>query len=271
MDSIGDTWAKGLFLSTINEPNTTQRWVPTDSEQNYKIAVEKSKKFNNEYPWTPDSITYEFNAYGFRCEEFAPTDKFKILVCGCSFTEGIGLPLDAVWPALLSEKIPNSVVYNLAQGGHSSAYVARAVHKTIDILSPDLVAVLWPPLGRFEHFAYDYDTTLTPAGPFQLEYPQFLTNLKNQKYNQEMCEVLLSNTCKIANVPLITCHSICTEISSQWETLIDDYKAYSSVFDYKFASPHKMADAVARDGMHPGKLWQRNAAKLFYEKFLQLS
>lgn len=272
---IGDTWEKGLFYATYNKPNSVQRWCPSDSEENYIKTCNIAKKHGNEFPWKPESFNYRFNKYGFRSVEFEPSDKFKILVSGCSFTEGIGLPNNTVWPALLSAMIPNSIVYNLGQGGHSGMYVARSIYKTIDLLKPDLVAVLWPPAPRLEIFT-DRGHNLSSVISGDSEFPKYLAEPGNIQYLARKNEIFVNQVCYMASVPLITLDSLSVNIheygnpSIFTDAEVNMYVKWSEMCKLKFINSGSMSNFIARDGLHPGYLWQEKVAKVLYEKYLKL-
>lgn len=187
-------WSKELFYARDGKPNEESFWHGADSEE----AFYKNEAYKR--GWNATDITYKFNEYGFRSKSFLnladDKDKLRILVTGCSHTVGIGNKLEQSWPVILSNKISNSVLYNLAQGGNSPDYCVRSIYKTIDIFNPDIVIVLWPDKSRFEwpiegdpnHFYY----------PGRDNYPLILTDSYFQDYsfkkNQIMAEIICKNT-----------------------------------------------------------------------------
>jgi hypothetical protein len=72
-----------------------------------------------------------------------------MIALGCSFTIGIGLPLESIWPTLLGQKL-NLDVANLAWGGNSADTCFRLAEYWIPVLKPKLVAMLAPPPARLE-------------------------------------------------------------------------------------------------------------------------
>jgi len=281
---IGDTWRKGLFYSSYNQPSTTVTWTPSDSIEQYLKTVALVKRQGCEFPWKPEDFNYTFNRYGFRSVEFEPSDKFKILVSGCSVTEGIGLPLDRVWPTLLGNMIPNSVVYNLGQGGHSNAYIARSIYKTIDILKPDLVAVLFTYGDRIEIF-----DNLTPWGKNNKSirpylgatdaanplYPKHLLYHDNQQYESQKNKLFTELVCKNYGCPYI------------WLDLTDDLPiskaecrppqiqhiknfSLTNIPDELRNTPEYIKYFTARDGMHSGYAWQQSVALSMFQQYQKL-
>jgi hypothetical protein len=64
------------------------------------------------------TIGYDVNSDGYRSAEFDGTA--EIMSLGCSFTYGVGLEEEMIWPNILAKKINNSLV-NLAQPGDSTS------------------------------------------------------------------------------------------------------------------------------------------------------
>ena len=150
-----------MLLSTNQSPpwqpgisyaGKTLEWMPTDTEENFKQLIQDP--VHNEYfkqqGWTqPNAIMYRINQHGFRCDEFETTHKPCMIVLGCSYTMGIGLPVECVWPTLIGKRL-NFKVYNLAWGGISADTCFRLAQYWIPVLKPKLVAMLTPPKTRIE-------------------------------------------------------------------------------------------------------------------------
>ena len=122
--------------------NETTLWYLHDSEENY--LKKPHPIYDNK------SITYTWNSYGYRSDEFEEGSD-ALMVLGCSHTVGFGLPTEHAWPWLLKQRIdPKLKLYNLAAGGQSNDYVARMAHKTLAVLKPRYLFVLWPHFHRRE-------------------------------------------------------------------------------------------------------------------------
>jgi len=73
----------------------------------------------------PTPIDYKFNSLGFRDDDFVEGDEDTIICLGDSFTNGIGMHRNLIWPTLLQEKLGKRV-YNMGRdGGVDGAYVFR--------------------------------------------------------------------------------------------------------------------------------------------------
>jgi hypothetical protein len=125
-------------------------WLPTDTKENYEKLIQDSehRQYFAKLGWDqPGAITYKINSHGFRSDEF---DGGPYLVAlGCSYTVGIGLPVEATWPYLVGQALGLKVA-NLAWGGYSIDTCFRLAEYWIPELKPDLVIMLAPPRHRVE-------------------------------------------------------------------------------------------------------------------------
>lgn len=81
------------------------RWLHSDSEANYV------KRGNKEF--SPESISYEFNNFGYRSDEFHETGSIPALMfIGCSYTLGIGIPWEVALDYYSYETLRNSLGYS---------------------------------------------------------------------------------------------------------------------------------------------------------------
>lgn len=125
-----------LFCNWRVFANKTLEWYLTDSEEKYKENLIKNYDKLQELNWVNSSFTYEFNSHGFRCKEFTDTD--SILFLGCSVTCGIGLPLETIFPEIVSKKI-NLNCINLGVGGSSADTAFRLAQIYLPKLKPKIV------------------------------------------------------------------------------------------------------------------------------------
>jgi len=127
--------------------NKSLDWLPMDTKELYEKNLKEKYQLLKQHDWIDKSFTYKFNSHGFRCNEF--TDKPTIMFLGCSFTCGIGLPIEFIWPELLSKNL-NMHCANLGIGGGSNDAAFRLCNGWIDIINPQLVILLPPPPDRLE-------------------------------------------------------------------------------------------------------------------------
>ena len=126
------------------------RWLHSDSEANYV------KRGNKEF--SPDSISYEFNNFGYRSDEFDETGSTPALMfIGCSYTLGIGIPWGSLWTTIVTKHFETAWglpvrQYNLAWSGTGGDHVAMVVHQCVDVLKPQAIFVLWSYINRLTWF-----------------------------------------------------------------------------------------------------------------------
>jgi len=129
----------------------TLDWLPTDTEHYFKQAMQdpEHRAYFEALGWhLPGAITYKINSHGFRCDEIVDGEPC-VIALGCSYTAGIGLPIEVIWPTLVGQAL-NMRVVNLAWGGLSADSCFRLAEYWIPKLRPRLVTMLTPPPARLE-------------------------------------------------------------------------------------------------------------------------
>lgn len=127
--------------------NRTYTWFSTDSYPTYHENTLNRLDELQKYNWVGSHITYTFNSYGFRSEEF--TDDPTIIFLGCSNTFGTGLSAEHTWPQIVS-KLTGYRCANLAIDGTSPDCAFRICLGYIDIVKPKLVIYNQSPGIRLE-------------------------------------------------------------------------------------------------------------------------
>jgi hypothetical protein len=130
--------------------NQTLSWIDTDSADMFARNMSNADRRQQleKYGWDkPGIITYKFNSHGFRCNEF--DQSHGIITIGCSFTAGVGLPVESIWPNLVGSDL-GLPVWNLGIGGASMDTCFRLLSCYIHKLNAEYVLLLTPPDQRFE-------------------------------------------------------------------------------------------------------------------------
>ena len=142
-----------LYSAYPNLANQTLDWLPADTKQKYESSKKnpKSNKILISHGWTDKSITYKFNSYGFRCEEFVNKD--SIVSLGCSHTIGIGIPYEKTFSYIVSKRLGYKN-YNLALGAGSNDSCYRIGSYWIPKLKPKAVIYMIPSKLRFEYIDF---------------------------------------------------------------------------------------------------------------------
>jgi hypothetical protein len=109
------------------------------------------------------TVEYQYNNDFFRCDDFSTKhNNPHILFAGCSQTEGVGAPLETIWPKVLLNNINkdkgfDSKFYNIAKSGYGWQKIIATYMVYIEKYGiPEYLFVLLPNLGRF--FEWDDET-----------------------------------------------------------------------------------------------------------------
>ena len=225
----------------FNGSDNSARW-----QENLKDPA--NRKFFEENGWLDEqAIPYVFNTHGFRCEEFDQRPAW--LALGCSFTEGVGLPIDDVWPTILSKQL-NQHVWNLGVGSSGLDTCFRLLDYYIDKLNVQGVFLLTPPEHRVEIFTNGNPVIYLPSEEYDTKYPLFkhwVSDEINVIINMRKNLLAIQKLCDDANVRLIT-------------------RSYKDLGSPNLYENPKM-QIKARDLLHFGKFNQAHIADLFYEDY----
>lgn len=139
--------------------NTTLFWKDSDTEDKFLKNVVDSQKLNNftdskKLYWVDKEIEYRFNNYGFRTDDDFEKDEEGIVCLGCSFTQGIGLPIEYTWGYKLAKHL-NTRFYNLGQGGKGLTTAFRLLLGCYDLFKIKKVFLFVPPQYRDEFIIED--------------------------------------------------------------------------------------------------------------------
>lgn len=152
-----DSLKEFLRPPMLSKADLKESWRPSDTMAQY----EKSKK-SKKIPYGPDDIEYKNNNRGFRCDDFTDWQNHdhRIVYAGCSFTEGIGLPLEDVWSkthnGMVKKKIGKEIPYwSLAVGGTGTDQLVRNLFIEGERLRPQVVLAYIPYIERRERWHED--------------------------------------------------------------------------------------------------------------------
>ena len=269
---------------TDSRKNETHQWCPSDSEDRYKPINSKG-----EINYSRDSFDYKFNSDGFRCDEFSEKSDFPILFMGCSFTEGIGLPLSDIWPIYFINELKkdqrysdkNIPYHSLAMGGTGIDYAATALFTYIQKIKPKVVFYLLSSLMRRE---YCYSSTLVKSWlpneskhfPKDISYELFGKVAVNPEFAlyQTYRSLVIINQTAVANYSTVFVFDlgygdiISEDIKIQLFSKFSNIKYVRLNVHYdatNFSVPDeaiylRLKPLIARDNTHPGALWQYTVA-----------
>lgn len=191
--------------------NKEVEFLPTDSKEGFEklCQVEEYREYFKRQGWLePRAITYKINSHGFRCEELE-TNQDCIVALGCSFTLGIGLPYDSIWPNIVGRALGKKV-YNLSWSGNSADTCFRMAEYWVPKLMPSAVFVLLPPSTRFELLlasASQPVEVFMPAaelphnhGDYSNYIKHWYSNDENSRLNHKKNRLAIQALCKELNI-----------------------------------------------------------------------
>ena len=192
--------------------NRTDDWWPTDTNECFQESMQthKSKEYLQSKGWDqPGAITYKFNSNAFRSEEFDPAAD-NLVALGCSFTMGVGLPIQSVWPSLLGHAL-NLHVCNLGWGGFAADSCFRMAEYWIPYLNPKLVVFLAPPRGRLEIIVDENTGNTVRLMPSTFEHHPHLSEFikhwfsqdENSRLNNKKNQLAVEAICHQLGIPIL--------------------------------------------------------------------
>lgn len=197
MESIKHRWSC--------HANKELLWLDSDSESRWADNMKDTSNAEllTSYGWQhPGAFTYKFNSHGFRCEEF--TQEPGILALGCSFTGGVGLPVDQIWCSIVAKKT-GLKLWNLGVGSGSMDSCFRLLDYYITKLNIKVVCLFEPNQHRFEIFMPDGSMHWAiPAEPNITIYQElWYKNDQNSIQNYRKNILAIKHLCEVARVKLV--------------------------------------------------------------------
>jgi len=184
--------------------NTTQLWHRMDSEERFKQHCANPQQFQTlkELGWIDKKFDYRFNQQGFRSIEFDSV-KSAGMAFGCSYTQGIGLPIEDVWPSIISKNL-DYPLWNLGVGGSSMDTVFRLAEYWIPTLKPEFVLIAGPFESRIEICDVNGDfITYMPLDNISRFYKEWIMNSVNGQLNFKKNLLAITEICNRYSIPVI--------------------------------------------------------------------
>ena len=204
--SINIAMFKKIFHQYSWLADQTLDWLPSDSKERYNenlknyISKHKLQKFN----WIDSTFTYKFNSHGFRCDEF--TEDSGVMFLGCSHTVGVGLPLEKIWPTLVSKKL-NLKMINLGIGGSGSDTAFRLANHYISQLKPKIVIHLQSTQARMclvtEDIIHEFLPSIYPK-EFENFYFKWISYEENLILHELKHNLAIEMICNRHNIRYLT-------------------------------------------------------------------
>lgn len=224
-------------------------------------------------------IVYKMNEHGYRSSKIVlEVPQYNVLTLGCSWTMGIGVDNDLIWPTLMGDKLGR--VHNYGMYGVSVSFVAKTFYKFLNsVKTPDIALIMWPGFSRRDYI--NDNGVYRKIGGFRKAHSkdpvwkneeEDLLFLQLRNDNQDLMEFweaynfveTMSRLYKIK-----TYHTIAGYYYEVFKTLEPNLKHtidYSRFFDPKTCYKN---DFKGADKEHPGPEWHKNFADNFYNYITQ--
>lgn len=125
---------------------------------------------------------------------------------GCSFTLGVGIPVEQIWPELVSQQLSMQCA-NLGQGGSSSDTAFRLCQGWIDKIRPTIIVFALPVNTRIELIVNGHAEFLSPAWNLSDRYSNYLkdwiANDDNANLNQLKNKLAIQMLCQDRGIKYI--------------------------------------------------------------------
>lgn len=237
-------------LNSILPTNTTEYWVPGDTEELFNKNWAENEELLTRNGFTPGiQIEYTFDGYALRNKADVDISR-SILALGCSFTFGTGHHIEDIWPTKVAKKLGLSV-FNAGVPGSSSDTAFRILDTLIDE-EPVAVFCLAPFDNRWEfiednefknfglwgEWLYNDNTKLVT---------ELHTNEQRNRLNQHKNLLAMQKLCDLYNIPFVLMEC---DMNSAW------------------AWPEFIEGDWARDLGHQGRIWHDEVARRMNMQFL---
>lgn len=228
--------------------NTTLEWLPMDTKSLYENNLKNRYEDLFKHGWINNHFTYKFNSLGFRCDEF--TSDPTIMFLGCSHTLGIGLPIDKIYPEIVSKKL-NMKAANLAIGAGSADGAFRLCHGYIDKIKPKIVVLMHPPAFRFELVTDHEITNLIPEYKNSI-LRELIIDDNNSYFNSLKNTMAIKNICAERNIKFVLANY--TDLLSDSTSLARDLAHHGAECHERFSK--KLLNALeGHEGFEPPTSW----------------
>ena len=235
-----------------HERDTTLHFLHTDTE---KLFQHNLKRLPSDWYWRDKTITYKLNRLGRRMNKEVEEVNFDnyFAFFGCSYTVGIGLPLEETFAYRISQ-IENVDYINSAIGGGSIEFVLADLIRLFSNAPkyPKVVFISWPDCIRTMYWKHNGVDFYLPSNfehlPFKHLYRQFL--LASETIDQRITYVVETARliCKLSNVKLVE-FTISQPYPSFYQNL--NVPVMKEVFQQKHMNIRYARD-VDKKGAHPG-------------------
>ena len=206
-------------------------------------------------------ITYEMNEYGYRTSKTVrEVPQYNVLTLGCSWTMGIGVDNNLIWPTLMGDRLGR--MHNYGMYGVSTSFITKTLYKFLNsIKTPDYITETgeFRKIGGFR--------TATNKDPVWRNNEEDLLFLQLRNDNQDLMEFweayqFVESLSKLYRIK--TFHTVAGyyyEIYKKLKPKLENTINYRTFYEPRdcYQNDHKAADQ-----QHPGEAWHKAFADGFY-------
>jgi hypothetical protein len=181
----------------------TVDYYDTDTEE---VAERARNRFGPAWVWTDRKFTYDLNSLGYRMKELDDVDWSNYMaVFGCSFTAGVGLPLEETFSYKISNSLNLDLVNAGIPGGSNDMILANLVRMLSLKQTPKLVIINWTSLSR-KSYIYNGSRQLYGAvnnhNEWKKTYDNYIENNRQWVFEFIELKTHINTLCKLANIPV---------------------------------------------------------------------
>ena len=235
--------------------------IPFMDKREERMTEEAIKTKKTSY--SLDSVNYKLNKYGLRVSDKSPLleRNLDIMAFGCSFTHGVGMPIEESWTELVFKNL-NFKGLNFGYPGSSTTKIIRHIINIAPFFKPKNIVILLPHFCREEIVYREIDEdamstvnfipTHTPSedhGGKEAKKFAYSLNFEDRKASVIKNLLLLKYLLQVNNIKLYV---------SSWDR--ETYFIAKKIFSPENVLPFFECDVedtspwnLARDGAHPGK------------------
>jgi hypothetical protein len=250
------------------------KWISSDDPINYE------KKGNKAYG--VDDITYDINSHGYRSIEIdTKSTAKKIMFLGCSVTAGIGLPHHEVWTTVLTKRLEQHFgvtieQHNFGLPGFGADAMAMVAYQVMPIIKPDLLILMYPDIARRAIYV-EMNNVIAFLPYFKpREWPKSLANLhasyvnlsvkSNDFFEWRRNHALIDNVARLTGSKTVWGFTSSVNINYLSAETLSQYLNTDAYYP-NISFPLNLGD-IARDGIHPGRQLNHDAADKWFDEII---
>ena len=222
-----------------------------------------------------NTIKYKMNEHGYRSQPITIHSDYNILTLGCSWTMGVGVENEFIWPNLVHNKINKGTLFNYGMYGISTSFISKTLFKFVSSqFTPNLVLIMWPGFSRRDYLtdtgqyrkiggfrkAHDKD-------PVWKNNEEDLLFMQLRNDNQDLMEFweaynFVETISQLYGIK--TFHTVAGYYYGIYEILKPNLETTINFSTFHEPRNCYQNDYKAADKQHPGEAWHKNFADEFY-------